>query len=77
MGGRLAFEMDYPRGFYDMAQRMIWAETGLVRKLRRGEYDLQLARLLVKTPVLRIASRAMAHPVAGKWLEGARGNTVG
>ncbi len=76
-GGRLAFEMDYPREFYDMAQRMIWAETGLVRKLRRGEYDTQLARLLVKTPALRLASRAMAHPLAGRWLQGAGGNTVG
>ena len=67
-GGRLAFEMDYPRSFYEVAQRMIWAETGLVKKLRRGEYDLDLARLLVKTPALRLASRAMAHPGARRWI---------
>jgi anaerobic magnesium-protoporphyrin IX monomethyl ester cyclase len=61
-GGRLAFEMDYSRRFYDVAQRMIWAETGLVRKLRRGEYDLELARLAIKTPLYRAAARLLARP---------------
>jgi len=61
-GGRLAFEMDYPRRFYEAAQRMIWAETGLVRKLRRGEYDLELARLALKAPLYRAATRLLAQP---------------
>ena len=72
-GGRLAFEMDYSWSFYEMAQRMIWAETGLVRKLRRGEYDRQLAQLLVKAPLLRMATRALSYPQTSRWLESARG----
>lgn len=52
-GGRLAFRMDLPRRYYELAQRWIWAETALVRKLRRGETDAELARLLLKTPLLR------------------------
>ncbi|MEL6346415.1 MAG: radical SAM protein [Myxococcota bacterium] len=60
--GRLRFEMDYPRPYYDVAQRMIWAETGLVRKLRRREYDLEMAALAVKAPLYRAATRALAIP---------------
>ena len=59
-GGRLAFRMAYPRRYYELAQRMIWAETGAVRKLRRGEYDAELAGLLVKAPLLRIGARLAA-----------------
>lgn len=55
-GGRLAFDMDHSHRFYDYAQRMIWSETGLVRKLRRGEYDLEAARLAIKAPAWRAAA---------------------
>lgn len=61
-GGRLAFAMDYPQRYYDIAQRMIWAETGLVRKLRRGEYDRELAGLALKVPLFRAAARILARP---------------
>ncbi len=59
-GGRLAFRMDHSRAFYDMAQRRMWSELGLVQKLRRGEYDRELASLAVKTPLLWAASRVLA-----------------
>lgn len=59
-GGRLAFEMEYPRRFYELAQRMIWAETGLVKKLRRGEYDAELMKLAVKAPAYRLGARISA-----------------
>ncbi|RME27827.1 MAG: radical SAM protein [Deltaproteobacteria bacterium] len=42
-GGRLAFEMDQPREWYDAAQRWIWAERELVSGLRAGRLDLGLA----------------------------------
>lgn len=61
-GGRLRFQMDYPYAFYEVAQRLIWAETRLVRKLRRGEYDLEMAQLAVKAPLYRVASRLLARP---------------
>lgn len=60
-GGRLRFEMDYSKRFYDVAQRMIWAETSLVRKLRRGEYDRELTRLAVKVPLYRAATHWLAR----------------
>lgn len=56
-GGRLPFEMDYPPRFYDLAQRMIWAETDLVRRLRAGRLDATTARLAVKAPALRLGAR--------------------
>ena len=56
-GGRLPFVMDYSPRYYDLAQRMIWAETRLVKKLRRGELDAELARLAVQAPALRLAAR--------------------
>jgi radical SAM superfamily enzyme YgiQ (UPF0313 family) len=65
-GGRLVFEMDYPRRFYEIAQRMIWAETSLVRKLRRGEYDRELAWLAVKTPLYRVATQVLARQASTK-----------
>lgn len=55
-GGRLAFEMDHDRRFYELSQRLLWAETGLVRKLRRGEYDRELARLALKAPAFRLGT---------------------
>lgn len=55
-GGRLAFRMDYSRRYYDLAQRLIWAETDLVRRLRRGQYDRKTAALAVKAPVLRVGA---------------------
>jgi radical SAM superfamily enzyme YgiQ (UPF0313 family) len=55
-GGRLAFRMDYHRSFYEVAQRMIWAETDLVRRLRRGERDLHVARLALKAPMYRLGT---------------------
>jgi anaerobic magnesium-protoporphyrin IX monomethyl ester cyclase len=54
-GGRLAFRMRYPHGFYDVAQKHIWNETGLVRKIRRGEWDKELVKLAIKYPVWRAA----------------------
>ena len=63
-GGRLTFEMDYSPRFYALAQRMIWAETGLVRKLRRGEYDLELAQLALKAPLYRAATHLLARPAS-------------
>jgi len=64
-GGRLPFEMDYPPRFYDLAQRMIWAETALVRRLRAGQLDAETARLAVKAPALRLGARLAARPRAG------------
>jgi hypothetical protein len=58
--------MDYPRRFYEIAQRMIWAETSLVRKLRRGEYDRELAWLAVKTPLYRVATQVLARQASTK-----------
>ncbi len=58
-GGRLRFEMDYPAPFYDLAQRMIWAETALVRRLRRGVYDAETVKLAVKTQVWRAGTRVL------------------
>ncbi len=55
-GGRLAFRMDLDPQFYERAQRMIWSETELVRRLRRGEYDARTASLLLKAPVWRAAA---------------------
>jgi hypothetical protein len=63
-GGRLAFEMPYPREFYDKAQRMIWAETGLVKKLKKGEYDLELLKLAVKAPWYRLGAYRIARATA-------------
>ena len=51
----------YPREFYDKAQRMIWAETGLVKKLRKGEYDLELLKLAVKAPSHRLGAYRIAR----------------
>ncbi len=41
-GGRLAFQMDQPRAWYDAAQRWIWAERQLVAGLRAGRLDREL-----------------------------------
>ena len=60
-GGRLAFRMDYPPEFYERAQRMIWSETELVRRLRRGEYDRRTAALALKAPLWRAATRLAAR----------------
>lgn len=60
-GGRLAFRMDQSRRYYELAQRWIWAETALVRKLRKGEVDRELGRLLIKTPVLRAGTVLAAN----------------
>lgn len=64
-GGRLAFEMDYHPAFYELAQRMIWAETGLVQRLRAGQLDRQTAALALKAPVYRAGTRLLSlthHP---------------
>jgi radical SAM superfamily enzyme YgiQ (UPF0313 family) len=66
-GGRLAFRMDQSATFYDLAQRMIWAETRLVRKLRRREYDTDLLRLAVKAPLLRAGAWAAQTPLGDSW----------
>jgi radical SAM superfamily enzyme YgiQ (UPF0313 family) len=60
-GGRLAFRMDYPRPYYELAQRLIWAETELVQRLRRGQYDTRTASLALKAPLLGLASGALAR----------------
>ncbi len=54
-GGRLAFRMRYPHGFYDLAQRHVRNETGLVRKIRRREFDRELVKLAVKYPLWKAA----------------------
>lgn len=64
-GGRLAFEMDYHPAFYELAQRLIWAETGLVQRLRAGRIDGETARLALKAPVYRAGTRLLSlthHP---------------
>lgn len=55
-GGRLAFRMDYKPEFYERAQRMIWSETELVRRLRQGTYDRKTAALALKAPAWRAAA---------------------
>jgi len=52
--------MDYSHTFYEVAQRMIWAETTLVKRLRRGQYDLQTAGLVLKAPLYRAATRLLS-----------------
>jgi anaerobic magnesium-protoporphyrin IX monomethyl ester cyclase len=52
-GGRNRFVMDHPAEYYELAQRLIHAETGLVRRLRQGRLDGETARLALKAPVLR------------------------
>ena len=64
--GRLAFRMPLPRPYYELAQRLIWAETRLVRKLKQGEYDRELALLAVKAPALRAGSRLAARGWMGR-----------
>ena len=59
-GGRLAFDMDYHPAFYELAQRLIWAETGLVKRLRRGQLDLETARLALKAPVYRAGTHLLS-----------------
>jgi radical SAM superfamily enzyme YgiQ (UPF0313 family) len=60
-GGRLAFEMRYPHRFYDIAQRHIFTETHLVRKLRRGQLDAELVKLAIKYPMYRAAFEWMGR----------------
>lgn len=48
-GGRLAFRMDKPRRYYDLAQRWIWAETELVGRLRKGDLGVATARAAART----------------------------
>jgi anaerobic magnesium-protoporphyrin IX monomethyl ester cyclase len=56
-GGRLPFEKDYPDRFYEAAQRVIWNETGLVKKLRRGEVDAEALGLAARWTLWRSAAR--------------------
>jgi radical SAM superfamily enzyme YgiQ (UPF0313 family) len=56
-GGRLPFRKDYSERFYAYAQRMIWAETGLVQQLRSGPVDADLLRLAGRWAVWRGATR--------------------
>ena len=58
-GGRLPFRKDYSDRFYSYAQRMIWAETGLVQRLRGGPVDAELLRLAGRWAVWRGATRAV------------------
>lgn len=60
-GGRLPFQMDYHRRYYHYAQRLIWAETRLVQRLRRGQLDWETATLAVKAPALRAVTRLAAE----------------
>ncbi len=60
-GGRLPFVMDHHPRFYDYAQRLIWAETELVQRLRKGRFDRRTASLVVKAPALRLATRFAAE----------------
>ena len=57
-GGRLAFKMEYPHLFYEVAQRHIWTETNLVRRWRRRQWDAEMVRLAVKYPFYRAAFEA-------------------
>lgn len=61
-GGRLAFRMPYQRRYYELAQRWIWAETDLVKRLRRGQYDRVTAALALKAPLFQAAARLAARP---------------
>lgn len=63
-GGRLPFRKDYSDRFYGYAQRMIWAETGLVQRLRTGRLDADTMRLAGRWAVWRGATR-----VTGRWDE--------
>lgn len=64
-GGRLAFRMDKPRRYYDYAQRWMWAEGDLVRRLREGRVDLQTAQLAAKAAVWRAGMRAVDAGLVG------------
>ncbi|MCK6504807.1 B12-binding domain-containing radical SAM protein [Myxococcota bacterium] len=63
-GGRLAFRMDLPRRYYDCAQRWMHAEGALVRRLRQGELDLEVAALLARAATWRVGMRAVER---GLW----------
>ena len=58
-GGRLPFRKDYSERFYHYAQRMIWAETGLVQRLRGGPVDAEVLRLAGRWAVWRGATRVI------------------
>lgn len=55
-GGRLPFRKDYSERFYAYAQRMIWAETGLVQQLRAGRLDGDVLRTAGRWAVWRGAT---------------------
>lgn len=57
-GGRLAFEMDLPRRYYDLAQRWIWAEQAVAGDLRAGR---------LSPTTLRNAGKAVAYRAGMKW----------
>ena len=52
-GGRLAFHMDQPRRFYDLAIRWMLAETELTRQLRAGRIDVRALGLLGRSVAYR------------------------
>ncbi len=54
-GGRLTFQMRYPREFYEVAQRHFWTETKLARKWRHGQVDREFVALAAKYPMYRAA----------------------
>jgi len=64
-GGRQAFQMKYPHRFYEIAQRYIWTEAGLVRKIRNAEVDRELVKLALKYPVYRAAFEWMGRRPTG------------
>jgi anaerobic magnesium-protoporphyrin IX monomethyl ester cyclase len=58
--GRLTFEMRHSPRLYEAAQKMIWSDIGLRRKLARGEIDAEFLRAAVRYPLWRAAFAALS-----------------
>ncbi len=58
--GRLSFEMAHSPRLYEAAQRMIWSDIALRRRLRGRRVDAGLVRDLLRYPFWRAAFSALA-----------------
>ena len=59
--GRLCFEMNFSKRFYDWTQRYIWNETRLFTKVKQRQLDRELVGLILKYPAYRTAFEWMGR----------------
>jgi radical SAM superfamily enzyme YgiQ (UPF0313 family) len=74
-GGRLAFRMRFPMRFYEAAQRHIWNDSAVRRKLAKRELDAELVRLLAKWPANKLAFEGWGR-WPGRWPEASVGSNT-